>query len=224
MSEALALSAPPIMEMSDDISALAKVLPKAQAAMGEVFKNANNPAFRSKYADLAAVVEAVLPALNANGIALLQPPGYDNGSGVVMVATMLLHESGQWLRCTLGVPLPKRDAHGIGSAVTYGRRFGLQAMSGVAPTDDDGNEAAKPAPGRPEPKRLDPKPPTLADRADRFAATLKGVQTEAELHRAYGLGAGLCAELDAKAPERLVEINELYQSRQRDLTEIRSAA
>lgn len=134
--------APPvvsIMETSAEIGEIAKALPKAQAAMGEVFKTAMNPAFRSKYADLASVIEAVVPALNANGITLLQPASFDGSS--VSVATMLLHESGQWVRCTLAMPLAKRDAHGIGSATTYSRRYGLQAMSGVAPEDDDGNGA-----------------------------------------------------------------------------------
>lgn len=205
-------TAAPIIEMSDDISALAKVLPKAQSAMGEVFKNANNPAFKSKYADLAAVVEAVLPALNASGIALLQPSAYDNGTGIVHVATMLMHESGQWMRCTLAMPLSKRDAHGVGSAVTYGRRFGLQAMSGVAPTDDDGNEAAKPQQERAEAKRADPKPPTLAERADRLETTLKNVKPE-EIDKAWELGAALLALLSVEMPDRLAELTTLYEFR-----------
>lgn len=133
----------PLIETSHNISELAKVLPQAQASMGDVFKNANNPAFRSKYADLAAVVEAVMPALNQHGIALLQPASGLVGD-VVKVTTMLLHESGQWVRCTTSVAVTKKDAHGVGSAITYGRRFGLQSMSGVAPTDDDGNAASAP--------------------------------------------------------------------------------
>lgn len=139
----------PLIETSDNISELAKVLPQAQASMGDVFKNANNPAFRSKYADLAAVVEAVMPALNQHGIALLQPASGLVGD-VVKVTTMLLHESGQWVRCTTTVAVTKRDAHGVGSAITYGRRFGLQSMSGVAPTDDDGNAASAKPVGAPK--------------------------------------------------------------------------
>lgn len=212
-----------IMEMSDQIDAIAKVLPKVQASMGAVLKNANNPAFKSKYADLGAVIEAVVPALNEHGVSLLQPASYSGE--LVNVATMLLHESGQWMRCTLSSPVAKRDAQGIGSATTYLRRYGLLSMSGVAPEDDDGNAASQPGSGsRPEPKRTEPKAPTLTERADRLAATLKGVKTAAELKRAYDLGAGLCAELDAKDPERLAEINELYAAREVALTELRSAA
>jgi hypothetical protein len=143
MSEAVETTHPTsIMETSEGLDAIAKVLPKAQASMGEVFKNANNPAFRSKYADLAAVIDAVVPALNRHGITLLQPAAFDGQA--VRVATMLLHESGQWVRCTLSAPLSKRDAQGIGSACTYLRRYGLQSMSGVAPEDDDGNAASAP--------------------------------------------------------------------------------
>lgn len=203
----------PIFEMSQDISAIAKVLPKAQAAMGDVFKNANNPAFKSKYADLAAVVEAVVPALNANGISLLQPPGFDAGTGVVSVSTMLLHESGQWVRCTLGVPLAKRDAHGVGSAVTYGRRFGLQAMSGVAPTDDDGNAAS--APGKaPESRHVEAQVPTLAERANRLERSMRDAKSHDEIVKAWGLAAKLRADLDRGDPERLVALEALLDDRQ----------
>lgn len=221
MSEAPTLAAQPIMEMSDQIDAIAKVLPKAQAAMGDVIKNANNPAFKTKYADLGAVIEAVVPALNQHGITLLQPATFDGE--LARVATMLLHESGQWVRCTLASPLQKRDAQGIGSVNTYLRRYGLQAMSGVAPEDDDGNAASGPRQERPEPKRADPKPPTLNERAQRLAATLKGVTTGAELKKAYDLGAGLCSELDAKDPEALAEINELYAQRESELSERQAA-
>lgn len=141
----------PIMEMSADISEIAKALPKAQAAMGEVFKKATNPAFRSKYADLSSVVDAVVPAFNESGVTLLQPSSFDGE--FVRVATMLLHESGQWVRCTLAIRPSKPDAHGIGSAVTYARRYGLQAMSGVAPEDDDGNAASGPREARQAPQR-----------------------------------------------------------------------
>jgi hypothetical protein len=202
----------PIMETSEDISAIAKVLPKAQADMGEVFKTANNPAFRSKYADLSAVIEAVVPALNKHGISLLQPVAFDGE--MVHVGTVLLHESGQWIRCTHSLPLAKRDAHGIGSATTYGRRQGLQAMSGVAPLDDDGNAATASGPREKATPQETPKPPTLSERADRFVTTLRGLPTPAERERAYKLASKLLADLDASDPERLVEINGLYDDLQ----------
>lgn len=127
-------------ENSEAIDLFAKAFPKAQGAMGDVLKKATNPAFKSKYADLSAVVEAVIPPLNENGFSVLQPSGFDEGR--VKVMTLILHESGQWMRCTLSLNPTKLDPQGIGSAITYGRRYGLQAMSGVAPEDDDGNAAS----------------------------------------------------------------------------------
>lgn len=210
-----------IMEMSEGIDLIAKALPKAQAAMGEVFKNANNPAFKTKYADLAAVIEAVLPALNANGISLLQPAGFDGER--VKVGTMLLHESGQWVRCAISFPLAKRDAHGIGSAITYGRRYGLQAMSGVAQMEDDGNAAAgktpladAPAKQLPEPKRAEAKPPSLAERADRLEAKIKAVSSVTDLDKVFTLAAALCAELSVDDPKRLREIEDLRTEREEE--------
>jgi hypothetical protein len=199
-----------IMETSDDITAIAKVLPKAQADMGEVFKTANNPAFKSKYADLAAVVEAVVPALNKHGITLLQPISFDGD--LVHVGTVLLHESGQWIRCVHSIPLSKRDAHGIGSATTYGRRQGLSAMAGVAPEDDDGNAASGPRQAPNEPKAA-PKPPTLAERAGRLTTTLKTVKTQADLERGWKLAANLRAELDQREPDILDDLNMLFAAR-----------
>lgn len=220
MSEALSSAPALIMEMSDQIDAIAKVLPKAQASMGAVFKNANNPAFRSKYADLAAVIEAVVPTLNEHGVSLLQPATFDGE--LVRVATMLLHESGQWVRCTLAAPLAKRDAQGIGSACTYLRRYGLQAMSGVAPEDDDGHAASQRPP--PEPRRADPAPPTLADRADRLEATLKAVKSVSELDKAFNLASALCAELSDKAPDRLADLERLRAEREEQFAAERLAA
>ncbi len=197
-----------IMETSDDITAIAKVLPKAQADMGEVFKTANNPAFKSKYADLAAVVEAVVPALNKHGITLLQPISFDGD--LVHVGTVLLHESGQWIRCVHSIPLSKRDAHGIGSATTYGRRQGLSAMAGVAPEDDDGNAASAKQPAH---ESRPAKPPTLAERAGRLTATLQAVKTKADLERAYSLASALRAELDDKEPDILADLDRLFSAR-----------
>lgn len=120
----------------------AKAFVAAQKATEAVKKASTNPAFRSKYADLAEVVEAVVPALNANGIGVLQFPGSDNGE--VIITTELLHESGSSVRSTLRMRPVKSDPQGVGSAITYGRRYSLLAMVGAAPEDDDGNAASKP--------------------------------------------------------------------------------
>lgn len=125
---------------------IAAALVKAQKAFGPALKTSNNPHFRSKYADLSAVVEAVIDGLNDNGIALMQIP-HDCESGVT-VETLFIHESGETLSAgRLYVPATKQDAQGYGSALTYARRYSLMAACGIAPEDDDGNAAsAKRAP------------------------------------------------------------------------------
>lgn len=155
-------------EASPEIAEFAKAFPKAQSAMGDVLKNANNPAFKSKYADLAAVVEATIPALNSAGFSVLQFPSF-NGSEV-RVATLILHESGQWMRCTLALRPTKADPQGVGSATTYARRYGLQAMTGVAPEDDDGNAASRPN-GQHQPANTGPR--ISREQADELAVILE---------------------------------------------------
>lgn len=123
-------------------SKIAAALVKAQKEFGPALKTSTNPHFRSRYADLSACVEAVVDALNANGIALLQQTR-DSDTGVT-VETVFLHESGeQWASGPLHVPASKQDAQGYGSALTYARRYSLMAACGIAPEDDDGNAASK---------------------------------------------------------------------------------
>jgi len=121
---------------------VAAALVKAQRAFGPALKTNTNPHFKSKYADLAACVEAVIDALNANGIALIQR-NVETESGVC-VETVFVHESGEMLSSgPLHVPAAKQDPQGYGSALTYARRYSLMAACGIAPEDDDGNAAAK---------------------------------------------------------------------------------
>ena len=132
------------MNKSDSIKELALALHKAQVKIKFAKKETSNPFFKSKYADLSSVVDAVKPALNAEGIVFLQGvSGVENG---VAVETVLLHVSGEWMSSTLEIPASKHDAQGYGSAITYGRRYGLQAMCGVPTEDDDGNAASASAP------------------------------------------------------------------------------
>lgn len=119
-------------------------LAAAQAAMGPALKQAVNPAFKSKYADLASVMDACLPALTANGICVMQPTGEDEQGR--FVKTILAHISGESVECRVPLIVSKSDMQGYGSAVTYARRYGLMSMAGIAPEDDDGNAAAKAPP------------------------------------------------------------------------------
>jgi hypothetical protein len=131
------------------MQAIAAALVKAQKEFGPALKTATNPHFRSKYAALDACVEAVIDALNNNGIFLMQytHPCEDG----VIVETMFIHESGEHMSGgRLHVPASKQDPQGYGSALTYARRYSLQAACGIAPEDDDGNAASKP---KTEPKK-----------------------------------------------------------------------
>jgi hypothetical protein len=142
------------IEFSENLSNIAKALIRAQLSMDEIFKDSTNPHFRSKYAALPACLNAVKPALLANGIALLQPPSSSADGTVVFVSTMFLHESGEWMRTRLGLIPVKDDPQGAGSAITYGRRYTLLGMCGVAPEeDDDGNAASRSAVRRPTASR-----------------------------------------------------------------------
>ena len=142
---------------------IASAFVKAQKAFGPALKSSTNPHFRSRYADLSACVEAVIDALNANGIALMQKT-YECKDGV-MVETLFIHESGEVIEGgLLHVPASKQDAQGYGSALTYARRFSLLAASGLAPEDDDGNAASR----RPEAKPTSKVDPSVM--ADHLAA------------------------------------------------------
>lgn len=133
---------PPLaMRRSESISSLAAALAKAQAEIEGAVKGATNPHFRSKYADLGAVWEACRGPLTKNGLSVVQFPGMDGQR--VTVETILMHSSGEWLSGVLPLPVTKMDAQGCGSAITYARRYSLMAVAGIAPEDDDGNEASK---------------------------------------------------------------------------------
>lgn len=115
---------------------------KAQKAFSPALKSSVNPHFKSRYVDLAGCVEAVMDALNDNGIALVQQTS-ESDSGVI-VETVFIHESGESMQCgKLHVPASKHDAQGYGSALTYARRYSLMAACGIAPEDDDGNAASR---------------------------------------------------------------------------------
>lgn len=133
------------MNTSEQVNELAMALAKAQGQIKGAVKDAENPHFRSKYADLASVWDACRDSLSANGLSIVQSPrGIQTTAGgwAVELETRLLHSSGQWMADTLTVPVGKADAQGVGSAVTYARRYALAAFVGVAPEDDDGNAAS----------------------------------------------------------------------------------
>jgi hypothetical protein len=124
---------------------IATALVKAQKEFGPALKTSSNPHYRTKYADLSACIEAVIDGLNNNGIYLMQLT--DEHLDGIKIQTVFIHESGEQLSSGwLYVPAAKNDPQGFGSALTYARRYSLMVAAGLAPADDDGNAASKPAP------------------------------------------------------------------------------
>jgi len=126
---------------SPEIGKLAEALAKAQSELEGAKKESTNPFFKSSYADLHAVIKSAFPYLSKYGLSVSQ--GNEIIPGAVCVTTTLMHSSGQWLRSKVKLPLNKVDAQGVGAAITYGRRYGLSAIVGIAQYDDDANSIRK---------------------------------------------------------------------------------
>jgi hypothetical protein len=158
---------------------IATAFVQAQKAFGPALKSSTNPHFRSRYADLSACVEAVIDALNQHGIALTQQTS-ECADGVI-VETVMIHESGESISSgKLHVPATKQDAQGYGSALTYARRYSLMAACGIAPEDDDGNAATRPA------KNI-----SASTMAAHIADIADSANSE-ELNKAYALAYAAC--------------------------------
>lgn len=177
---------------SETIGKLAAALCAAQAELKSAEKDGKNPHFKSHYATVESVLDACLPVLNKHGIALIQRP-CPCADGVEL-ETMFVHNSGEWVSGRIHIPLSKNDAHGVGSAITYSRRYSLAAMAGLKQGDDDGNAAVEAA-------RAEEKAATNTDRlkrlpkdiSDQFAELKKlGNHTDAAAFRH-----GVIAVLDA---------------------------
>jgi len=137
------IKTPELPWQSSAIDKLAGALAKAQNEMAMVGKDSTNPFFNSGYATLSAVLKTVLPALNKHGLSIVQGTRYCTYTNGFYVTATLMHSSGQWTRSEIRMPIGKKDAHGVGAATTYGRRYLLSAICGVAEQDDDGNAAIK---------------------------------------------------------------------------------
>jgi hypothetical protein len=139
------------MHKSETIGKLAESLAKAQAGIKSITKDRTNPHFKNRYATLDAILDAVRPTLAAQGLSIVQ--GASESTQGFNVETYLVHSSGEYIANVVAVPVSKQDAQGVGSAMTYGRRYGVSALLALSTDEDDDGEAAakKPAP-KPEPK------------------------------------------------------------------------
>ena len=179
------------MIASDKIDLLVGAFVKAQASFEPLLKDATASTGRYSfdYATLERTLRVVLPHLHAHGLCISQPAS--SSEGAITINTYLLHQSGQWLGSTISMQIPpKAKAQELGSLVTYLRRYSLQSLCGVAPGDDDGNQAsgntaiiitkpppveAPPPPTLPRPVPIEPEPPAerwTDQQRKRFCAAL----------------------------------------------------
>jgi hypothetical protein len=134
------------MKMSDTITAIAPALVRAQSQIEDAVKDSTNPAFKSKYADLSSVLAVIRKPMADNDLCVLQSPVRADGG--VDVETMILHKSGEWVSQSCFIPINKSDAHGTGSGITYGRRYGLMSIFCIGTEDDDASAAVSNAPAK----------------------------------------------------------------------------
>ncbi len=142
------------MKTSESITGIAPALIKAQGEMSGIAKEGNNPAFRSKYVTLDSILDTIRPVLTKHGLMLSQ--GITSQSvtedkvTAIEVESRIIHASGEWVAQSVVVPITKHDAHGFGSALTYGRRYSVSSLLAIsADEDDDGNAATNTLPRGP---------------------------------------------------------------------------
>jgi hypothetical protein len=128
------------MNTSESLTSFLPAFLEAQKQITFAIKDSVNPHLKSKYADLPSVIDAVKIALNSNGIVFMQSPGKTSDMHISLV-TRLMHSSGEWIESELTMPIVKNDPQGFGSALTYGRRYSLAAITGLYQDDDDGQKA-----------------------------------------------------------------------------------
>lgn len=157
-----------IGEASPTIGKLVAALSKAQGQMKSALKDSDNPSFESKYADLASVWDACRDPLSKNGLAVIQR-SFSTDGAVIVLNTILAHESGEWISGTLNMMPVVNDPQGIGSCLTYARRYALSSMVGICPEDDDGNKAS--GAGKPKEAKAPPAGPTAAKPAEKPAGS-----------------------------------------------------
>ena len=209
------------MRTSEQINELATALAKAQAEMKNARLNKQNPHFKSRYADLAEIRDTVTPALSKNGIAVVHGLGPTDGGGLV-VMTRLVHASGQWIES--GFPIAYDKPQTMGSAITYGRRYNLSAITNISADDDDDANAANDKPAAAPHAKPEAMPsvngtPGASKAGSRAAyekmiASIRNTATLRALDEWYKANV---SDIDKLPPEWLDELRLEYVDRQTDL-------
>lgn len=185
------------MNKSETIGQLAKALSIVQGQLTPAKKDSANPFFKSKYADLNSVWDACRDLLAKNNLAVAQLT--QKGENGVIVETVLMHESGEWLSGEMFLPLTKQDAQAVGSAISYGRRYALASLIGVVADDDDGNHASQKQTTQPVQRPL-----SLIERIRNAEKALVGLGKQVTPVNTKGL-------TDAELEQELKALNEQYK-------------
>jgi hypothetical protein len=174
--------------VEESINEIATALSLAQGEINNAEKTSENPFFKSKYADLAVVLNCVRPVFAKYGLSIVQIPSFTDGK--VTVQTIIMHKSGQKIEGSLALPVAKQDAQGVGSAITYARRYAIAAMAGIAQEDDDAQEAVKPVKKdiKPEPAKVTkPKAEPVESESVSTKSSIAPLITPAELSRLFAM-------------------------------------
>lgn len=180
------------MQKSETIGKLAEALSKAQGVMEGAKKDSSNPYFKSKYSDLSSVWDACRKPLSENGLSVSQVTN-STPEGHPVITTILMHSSGEWISGELMMNPSKVDPQAVGSAITYGRRYALAAIVGIAPEDDDAEGATdhtthtKPPVTAPKPKTEAKEPAETSEvwDVDRICGVLVAANTKDALHNLW---------------------------------------
>jgi len=201
--------------MSDDIEKLATALSKAQGGMKNANLNCVNPFFKSKYADLACIIDTVRKPLSDAGLSYVQLP--ETKDGKVGVTTILMHTSGQWIKSSLFLKTDKDTAQGAGSALTYAKRYSLASIVGIAADlDDDGNAASK---EETKPAKVKPaKKENPQERIDKGLKALKVNKKQADTLKAIFAPDVLLKNLLAVASKKMT-LQDLFETADRKMEE-----
>ena len=203
------------MRTSDSINELAAALAKAQAEMKNAKLNKQNPHFKSRYADLAEIRDTVTPALSKNNIAVVH--GTDAAESGIHVVTRLIHSSGQWIESRFPIAYDKPQT--MGSAITYGRRYNLSAITNISADDDDDANAAndKPAPPPVMTAANGTKGASKAANRDGYTKMVAAIRNAPTMASLKGWYQSNITDIDALPPDFLDELRVEYADRKSEL-------
>lgn len=212
-AENLSLTVP---TRSISIAKLSEALSKAQGDFDHAKKDVKNDFFKSNYADLASVIGAAKKPLAANGLAVIQITNFD-GTGKMILMTTLSHSSGEWISSVYPINPVKQDPQGIGSALTYARRYSFSAITGIASDDDDGNAASGNSP-IPQATAKEVRETSRARNA-RWSEIKKSLQEAATLDDMQTIWAGNYTHIQAFGAELTDELTREKDKRKDELTQ-----